>query len=140
MMLLTDTMGTLADQPPGTAFYELFSWYRANPDYRARTDALIQAAESRRPKDQIGRAVAAALYGKTLVNSASRLERFSACAFAHYLQYGLRLREREEYTFSGMDMGNVLHDALRIFAERIRESGEKWDEIDEDRRNALADQ
>ena len=52
MMLLTDTMGTLADQPPGTAFYELFSWYRANPDYRARTDALIQAAESRRPKDQ----------------------------------------------------------------------------------------
>ena len=140
MMLLTDTMGTLADQPPGTAFYELFSWYRANPAYRARTDALIQAAESRRPKDQIGRAVAAALYGKTLVNSASRLERFSACAFAHYLQYGLRLREREEYSFSGMDMGNVLHDALRIFAEKIRESGEKWAEVDEDRRNALADQ
>ena len=140
MMLLTDTMGTLADQPPGAAFYELFSWYRTNPDYRARTDALIQAAEARRPKDQIGRAVAAALYGKTLVNSASRLELFSACAFAHYLQYGLRLREREEYSFTGMDMGNVLHDALRIFSERISESGEKWAELDEDRRNALADQ
>ena len=140
MMLLTETMGTLADQPPGDAFYELFSWYRANPDYRARTDALIRAAEARKPKDQIGRAVAAALYGKTLVNSASRLERFSACAFAHFLQYGLRLREREEYTFSGMDMGNVLHDALRIFAKRIEESGEKWADIDEDRRNALADQ
>ena len=105
MMLLTDTMGTLADQPPGTAFYELFSWYRTNPDYRARTDALIKAAEARRPKDQIGRAVAAALYGKTLVNSAS-----------------------------------VLHEALRIFAEKIRESGEKWAAIEENRRNALADQ
>ncbi|MBP3879889.1 MAG: PD-(D/E)XK nuclease family protein [Lachnospiraceae bacterium] len=140
MMLLTETMGTLADQPPGDAFYELFSWYRANPDYRARTDALIKAVQARKPKDQIGRAVAAALYGKTLVNSASRLERFSACAFAHFLQYGLRLKEREEYTFSGMDMGNVLHDALRIFAERIGESGENWADIDEDRRNALANQ
>ena len=142
--LLTDSLARLKDQPPAPAFMELFSWYHTQPDYRSRMENLLTAAAARKPQDQIGKAAARALYGTQLTNSASRLERFSACAFAHYLQYGLRLKEREEFEFSGMDMGNVIHGALELFGRRVREIKDadgaplSWATIDADRRDALA--
>ena len=30
-----------------------------------------------------------------------------ACAYAHFLAYGLKLKEREEYRFEAMDLGNI---------------------------------
>ena len=43
-------------------------------------------------------------YGKELENSATELERFAACAFAHFLQYGLKIEERQEYEFRQADL------------------------------------
>ena len=68
----------------------------------------------RKPVDRISQSVAKALYGEISPYSATRLERFSACAFAHFLQYGLRLAERTEYEFRAMDMGNVMHQHWKI--------------------------
>ena len=35
------------------------------------------------------------LYGNTLKTSVSRLEKYSACPFSYYLQYGLKLKEKD---------------------------------------------
>ena len=56
----------------------------------------------------------------------TRLERFAACAFSHYLQYGLQLKERELQQFAGVDMGNIYHDALEHFAKRVESSEYTW--------------
>ncbi|MDO4804325.1 MAG: helicase-exonuclease AddAB subunit AddB [Lachnospiraceae bacterium] len=122
LSLITESLAVLRDQPPTPAFLELFSWYRARPQYYRQMEALLAAAAARKPQDQIGRAAARALYGTQLTNSASRLERFSACAFAHFLQYGLRLSEREQFEFSGLDLGNVMHGALERFGKEVREA------------------
>ena len=97
-------------------FAELYSWYLNSPRYRTATKKLIEAAFIRKPVDQISKSVAKALYGEVSPNSATRLERFSACAFAHFLKYGLEVKERAEYEFKAMDMGNVIHQALEDFA------------------------
>ena len=47
---------------------------------------------------------------------------FSACAFAHFLKYGLELTERAEYEFRAMDMGNIIHQALEEFAVELRQN------------------
>ena len=47
-----------------------------------------------KPEDIISQSVAKALYGEVSPYSATRLERFAACAFAHFLQYGMKLTER----------------------------------------------
>ena len=67
------------------------------------------------------------------------MERFAACAFAHFLQYGMKLSERVEYEFQPMDMGNVMHEALESFAEEVRKRGMKWTELTEQERNEIAD-
>lgn len=120
-------------------FGELYSWYLKSPEYRTLVQRLVEASLTRRPKDVISKSVAKVLYGEVSPYSATRLERFSACAFAHFLQYGLRLTERAEYEFRAMDMGNVMHQALEKFAVEVRKEGLKWAELTEETRNGLVD-
>lgn len=88
-------------------FGELYSWYLRNPEYRSRVQKLVQSAFAGKPEDIISQSVAKALYGEVSPYSATRLERFAACAFAHFLQYGMKLTERVEYEFKPMDMGRL---------------------------------
>lgn len=82
--------------------------------------------------EPISHAVTQALYGTVLENSVTRLERFAACAYAHYLNYGLRLKERQLLEFASVDMGNIYHDALEHFSRRVEKSEYTWFNIPED--------
>ena len=121
-------------------FEELYSWYLNSPEYRTVTEKLTEAAFIRKPIDQISKSVAKALYGEVSPNGATRLERFSACAFAHFLKYGLEVKERAEYEFKAMDMGNVIHQALEDFAAEIHRRKLKWSELSDELRDAIADE
>lgn len=120
-------------------FRELYSWYLRSPEYQELTRKLTEAAFVRKPADRISESVAKALYGEISEYSATRLERFAACAFAHFLQYGLVVTERAEYEFRAMDMGNVLHQALEKFAAELRRKGLVWAELEEEQRDRIAE-
>ena len=120
-------------------FEELYSWYLNSPRYRTVTERLTEAAFLRKPVDQISKSVAKALYGEISPNGATRLERFSACAFAHFLKYGLEVTERAEYEFRAMDMGNIIHQALEDFASELRHRSLNWSELSDEDRNEIAD-
>ncbi len=127
------------DYRENPVFQELYSWYLKSPKYRIVTENLVKASFTQRPSDQIGKAVAGILYGEISPYSATRLERYAACAFAHFLQYGLKVTERAEYEFKAMDMGNVMHMALERFAVEVRKEGLFWAELTEEERNRLID-
>lgn len=74
----------------------------------------------------ISKEAAKALYGAVLYSSVSRLEKMAACAFSHYLQYGLGLKERQEYQFEAVDLGNVFHGVLELFAGKLAEKNYTW--------------
>lgn len=119
-------------------FQELYSWYLRSCEYRELTKKLTQAVFSRKPSNKIGESAAKALYGEISPYSATRLERFAACAFAHFLKYGLIVTERAEYEFRAMDMGNVLHQALEKFASEIQRRGLDWRKLEEEERDRIA--
>ncbi|MDE5716378.1 MAG: PD-(D/E)XK nuclease family protein, partial [Lachnospiraceae bacterium] len=100
--------------------------YEKNPQYRAQIGNLVETAFARHEDRPLSRAAATALYGASLLNSVSRLEKYAACAYAHFLQYGLRLRERGEYSFEAVDMGNLFHGVLEEYARRLKERGYTW--------------
>ncbi|MBU5481178.1 helicase-exonuclease AddAB subunit AddB [Blautia sp. MSJ-19] len=120
-------------------FEELYSWYLNSPEYRTMAERLTDAAFLRKPEDQISKSVAKALYGEISPNGATRLERFCACAFAHFLKYGLEITERAEYEFRAMDMGNIIHQALEDFATELRRKKLNWSELSDEERNEIAD-
>lgn len=91
-------------------------------------------------KKTLGKAAARALYGTLLEGSVTRLEQFAACAYAHFLQYGLRLQERETYGLQAIDMGNVFHDALKYFSDTVEKSEYGWFRVPEDKRTEWMEQ
>ncbi len=87
---------------------------------------ITQAAFYHYEDSPLGKAAALALFGNTLLASVSRLEQYASCAYAHFLQYGLNLRERDDYSFEAVDMGNIFHGVLEIFGDKLRECGYTW--------------
>lgn len=129
----------MSQEEPDNRWKELFAWYLRSSQYETLVRRMAEAAFFQKPQDHLGRQVAHALYGKTLVNSATRLEKFAACAFAHFLQYGLQLREREIYEFKAADMGNVMHQSLERFAFHLRQEGLHWRNLGAEKREELAE-
>ncbi len=127
-------------EEPDDCWKELYNWFAAQPEYEGLLQRLADAAFYHKPKDKISASVAKALYGEVSVHSATRLERFAACAFAHFLQYGLALTQRPEYEFTPLDLGNVMHNALEYFAGKLKEDGLDWRELTQEQREALAEE
>lgn len=71
----------------------------------------------------LGRELAKKLYGIVLSNSVSRLEQFYSCEYAHFLSYGMKLKERDEFEFQRNDLGTVYHAVLEGFATKLAEEG-----------------
>lgn len=113
---------------------ELFTIYEAYSDEknREKRDLLTEAAFKRYQDSPLSKAVARALYGKQLENSVTRLETFASCAYRHFLQYGLTLKEREEFGFEAVDMGNVYHGVLEMFGGKLQERGYTWFDFPEE--------
>ncbi len=87
---------------------------------------MTEAAFSRYKSEPIAKAVAIALYGAVIESSVSRLEQFAGCAYAHFIKYGLRLDERQEYEFEASDLGNVFHKVLEIYTGEIISKDIDW--------------
>ncbi len=107
---------------------ELFTIYQAyGGEESVQTRTLLTEAAFRRYQDNsLPVLVAKALYGSRLENSVTRLETYAACAYRHFLQYGLMLRRRQEFSFESVDMGNVYHQVLEAFAGKMEEKGYTW--------------
>ncbi len=123
-------------EPGRTASWRaLANWYLRNPRYRETAERMLLASFGTHTNEPVGRAVARALYGATPEGSVTRLERFAACAFSHYLDYGLRLRERSLQEFASVDMGNIYHDALEYFARQVEKSDYTWQDLPDELRD-----
>lgn len=61
------------------------------------------------------------LYGERMVNSVSKLESYSACAYQYFLRYGLKLYKREEYVVENNHVGTILHEVMQRFFEGERD-------------------
>ena len=119
---------------------ELFSWYCKVPERKKQVEELVEAAFYENPMEAVSKAVAKAMYGNILVNSATRLEQFAACAFSHFIKYGLELSERAVYEFNAADMGSIMHEALEQFAKKLEDRGLKWRELTGELRETLIDE
>ena len=106
--------------------FTLYHIYREDPEFAQEAERLKEAAFYRYRNHPLGREIAKLLYGSLLAGSVSRLEKYASCAYAHFLQYGLSLKEREEYGFQSVDMGNVFHGVLELFGDKLREQGYTW--------------
>ncbi|MBR1634191.1 MAG: exodeoxyribonuclease V subunit gamma [Lachnospiraceae bacterium] len=118
-----------------TAFYGMLSVLKETD--QSVYQKLLSAAGFVYRGAAIPRAVMEAIYSRTLSVSASRLEKFAACAYAYFLQYTLELAERQEHTLGSVDMGNLYHEALERYAQKIADGGLDWFTVTQEESDAL---
>lgn len=118
---------------------ELVHWYRGHQEYSGKLARMIEACGMRYQEETIGRTVAKALYGTVLEGSVTRLEQYAACACAHFLTYGLRLKERELFAFEPVDMGNIYHSALERYAGYLQASSYTWFDVSKEVQQEIAE-
>ncbi len=98
---------------------------------------LREAAFSHYRPKPLSKKTAQKLYHGLIRGSVTRLETAAACYLRQYLYYGLRLREREEYTFKENDSGTILHESIRMFGQLLREEGLSWLDYTKEQGGAL---
>lgn len=108
------------------AWQELYTWYRKDPAWKPKLERLVEAGSYHCPQDRLTRETAEKLYGKEFQDSITRMEKFSACSYAHFMAYGLKLRERQEYDFEALDLGNICHSALELYSKKMEEEAGGW--------------
>lgn len=101
-------------------------WFQQELDHHPQITLLEKGVTAENQEERIPKPLARRLYGKRLLTSVSRLERFSRCPFAHYSQYGLKLKERSTFQLSSPDMGQFFHAVLHDFALTVRERSLNW--------------
>ncbi|MCD8224424.1 MAG: PD-(D/E)XK nuclease family protein [Clostridiales bacterium] len=116
---------------------EIYRYFAGNDSWRRDLRLLMDAAFYVYEKQGIGRAAARALYGKILSGSVTRLEQYAACAYGHFLKYGLELEERQRYELRAADIGNLFHDSIDLCFRKMREEGRDWRTVADGDREAL---
>ena len=140
-MLYPYVTGSLDHEASGRV-KELLSYFLESEGYRERLRLIImsdilQAAND--PGDSIGSALAGILYGKRISANITKLENYAKCAYRYFLQYGLRLKEREVFSFEARDVGNIFHDSMKEYSYLMQEGGYNWKDISEEDRTLLMD-
>lgn len=123
-----------------TCWEEIFSFHLRNEDKREFVEDLIDAAFYREEQTELSRQAVRGLYREILTGSTSQFERYAACAFSYYLQYGLHLQERPEHQVQYFDIGNIVHQALERYTRKLIEEGKSWEDIEEEEQHKRADE
>ncbi len=118
----------------------LYHWYNRKEEWRERIRPLLETAFHSSLDEKMGKKITRALYGNVLENSVTRLEKFSACACSHFLQYGLKLAERNLGEFAPVDMGSMFHQVLERYSYGMEKAGYHWFDVPKEEQERLIEQ
>lgn len=119
---------------------ELYTWFYSDEISRKDLERVIRAGFMKRYVSRLEKGQAEKLYSDSSRVSVTRLEQFASCAYAHFLSYGLRLSDREEYSFDALDLGNIAHQSLERFAGKVHREQISWIDVTPEKMEEMIDE
>ena len=100
-------------------FYTVFKYYQKNKKYNLEENInyINHNMYENIKNENINK-----LYGNKLNTSISKLEKYQSCPFSYFLQYILKLKEKEELKVQSIDTGSFMHEVIDEFFEEINNS------------------
>ena len=95
----------------------LRAYFNGREDYKNKLEAFDRAVDQK-PFEIRDKETAAALFGKNMYISASRVENFYKCAFSYFCKYGLKAEPRKIAELDPMQKGTILHYVLQRLLEK----------------------
>ncbi len=132
--------GQLEQDEENAQFLELYRWFASSKDNQEILRRFMDAAFFVYEQQGISHAVAKALYGEILSGSVTRLEQYAACAYSHFLRYGLELLERKRFELASSDIGTLFHESIDLCFRRVKEKQYDWHTMTNETRDMLVEE
>ncbi len=110
------------------------------PEYKEKIDRAIKFSKYENNAGKLSRDAVSELYGNSMVGSVSRFERFSACPFSFFVEYGLRARERKVLKIEAPDVGSLLHEVVERFSKVVHERNLSFKTITKAQQREICDE
>ncbi len=106
---------------------DAFAYYYTQERFKPRLRPAIREIFGDRGRTNI--TGASELYRLPMRVSTTRLRGFAECPFKHFVQYGLRARERREYVIEPAEIGLVLHSAVEELVGELKKNPSLIDDM-----------
>jgi len=100
-----------------------YRWFSENENYKYKCKLTLEALGYTNNPRMLTKETTTGLFGTPLYSSVSRLEKYAACPFAHYIQFGLKATERKVYKVSAPDIGSFMHEVLDKVSREVESNG-----------------
>ena len=107
-----------------------YRWYTTQDEWKQKCLAAKTAFQYKNLAQPVSKDKIAALYGNPAYSSVSRLEKYIACPFAFYVQYGLGAKDRKVFRLSPPDIGTFMHAVIEQFSKLVAQGVISWREFD----------
>jgi len=119
---------------------DVYSWYLSQEDWKDKAKITVKGLFHTNQENYLASKSIKMLYGDRIYTSVSRLEKFAACPFGYFVEYGLKAKERKMYQLQTPDLGRLFHSALDIFSKKLYTRGIPWKELDKDTSDVLVEE
>lgn len=113
-------------------WYSVYKYYKNSDEWNKKLQENLKGLDYTNLPEKISQENIDKLYGNTLTTSISKLERYRSCPFSYYLQYGLKLKEKEGLKVQSLDTGTFMHETIDQFFEKIKEENISIEAITEE--------
>lgn len=110
---------------------DVYRYYSKDEKWANISENILSGMFYTNQVDSISKEKAEKLYGTNPKMSVSRFEKYIACPFAYYVQYGLKLKERKMFNLTAPDIGSFMHKVIDEFCVEIKKNDIKWQDVDE---------
>lgn len=113
-------------------WYQIYQYYQKQNEWGQKLKEDLEGLKYTNLPQTIKQENIDKLYGNILNTSISRLEKYRSCPFSYYLQYGLRLKEKEQLKIQSLNTGSFMHETIDQFFEYVRQENINLAEIEEE--------
>ncbi len=110
---------------------DVYRYYAKDEEYKDITTKVISGLTYTNQVQKVEEEKIKKLYENTPL-SVSKLETYAKCPFAYFMQYGLKAKERKEYSFTAPDLGTFIHNILDTFSNQMIKDRLSWRDIQYD--------
>ena len=113
-------------------WYDIYNYYKSQNDWNKKLKEDLNGLSYTNLPDKIKKENIDKLYGNTLNTSISRLETYRSCPFSYYIQYGLKLKEKEQLKIKSFNTGSFMHETIDEFFDYVKQENLNLAELEED--------
>jgi ATP-dependent helicase/nuclease subunit B len=105
---------------------DVFSWFSKQTQWNERCSIMLSALKYKNTALPVNKDKIEQMYGNNAYSSVSRIEKYTSCPFAYYVQYGLGAKERKIFRLSPPDVGTFMHTVIERFSKMLVDQGISW--------------